>query len=250
MSNVYVEVESSWGRRSKATWTASLGALFIIVFVVCWVGTNWVALEYYGGSLRSVAQAALKQGLVSFTIQHAARPTMRASIGYLTWVIFQAFLYSYLPGKLSYGQLTPAGNLLQYTTNGLLAWTITHVAFAVATFTGIIDPAIIAKNWEGLLVAVNIYGLLLAAFCQIKAYVAPSHPQDRKFTGSIIFDYFCGIELNPRIGDWWDFKLFYNGRPGIIAWTLMYGASPSCHHFTNRPVTSHGWHISTKLLDT
>ena len=29
-----------------------------------------------------------------------------------------------------------------------------------------------------------------------------------------------GIEFNPRIGNL-DFKLFHNGRPGIIAWTLI-----------------------------
>jgi 7-dehydrocholesterol reductase len=30
-----------------------------------------------------------------------------------------------------------------------------------------------------------------------------------------------GIELNPRFGDWFDFKLFHNGRPGIVAWSLI-----------------------------
>jgi 7-dehydrocholesterol reductase len=29
-----------------------------------------------------------------------------------------------------------------------------------------------------------------------------------------------GIELNPRIG-FFDFKLFHNGRIGIVAWTLI-----------------------------
>lgn len=29
-----------------------------------------------------------------------------------------------------------------------------------------------------------------------------------------------GIEFNPRIGPI-DFKLFFNGRPGIIAWTII-----------------------------
>ena len=66
MGNVYVELQSGWGRRSKATWTASLGALFVIIFVVGWISTNFIALEYYGGSLRAVAQAVLKQGLVDF----------------------------------------------------------------------------------------------------------------------------------------------------------------------------------------
>lgn len=30
-----------------------------------------------------------------------------------------------------------------------------------------------------------------------------------------------GIEFNPRVGKWFDFKLFFNGRPGIVAWTLI-----------------------------
>lgn len=30
-----------------------------------------------------------------------------------------------------------------------------------------------------------------------------------------------GIELNPRFGDMFDFKLFNNGRPGMVVWTLM-----------------------------
>lgn len=32
---------------------------------------------------------------------------------------------------------------------------------------------------------------------------------------------FSQVELNPRIGTGWDLKFFLNGRPGIIAWTLM-----------------------------
>lgn len=42
-----------------------------------------------------------------------------------------------------------------------------------------------------------------------------------KFTGNFFYDYMMGIEFNPRIGKWFDFKLFFNGRPGIVAWTLI-----------------------------
>jgi len=42
-----------------------------------------------------------------------------------------------------------------------------------------------------------------------------------KFTGNIFYNYMMGIEFNPRIGEWFDFKLFFNGRPGIVAWTLI-----------------------------
>lgn len=37
-----------------------------------------------------------------------------------------------------------------------------------------------------------------------------------------MFDFYAGVELNPRFGKYWDFKFFHNGRPGIVAWTLMY----------------------------
>ena len=38
--------------------------------------------------------------------------------------------------------------------------------------------------------------------------------------GSWVFDFWGGVELNPRIGTL-DLKFFHNGRPGIIAWSLM-----------------------------
>jgi 7-dehydrocholesterol reductase len=66
-----------------------------------------------------------------------------------------------------------------------------------------------------------VYGYLLSLFSFVKAYVAPSHPEDRKFSSSSIYDMFWGIEFNPRFGKWFDFKLFHNGRPGIVGWTLI-----------------------------
>lgn len=66
-----------------------------------------------------------------------------------------------------------------------------------------------------------MYGYFLTFFAYAKAHWAPTHAADRKFSGSIIYDLFMGIEFNPRFGKMWDFKLFHNGRPGIIAWTMI-----------------------------
>jgi len=79
---------------------------------------------------------------------------------------------------------------------------------------------VIYDNWGGLLIVANIYGYLLAIFSYVKAYLFPTHPKDRKFSGIALYDLFMGIEFNPRIGSL-DFKLFHNGRPGITAWTLI-----------------------------
>ena len=232
------EVDSCWGRKTQATWWTVFGSLLLVVMSPLWVTFNWITLEYYNGSVHETANAIATDGLPLFLNRRVPRPSVKASGGYILWLLAQGVLYSLLPGPRSTGQMTPAGNLLKYKTNGLLAWVVTHALVVMAGVFGVLDLALLTKHWMGLLVAANVYGLLLALFCQIKAHVAPSFPNDRKISGkqipcmcpqgwglhaagSLIFDYFAGIELNPRFGQAWDFKLFHNGRPGIIAWTLM-----------------------------
>ncbi|CAG8607809.1 7826_t:CDS:2 [Racocetra fulgida] len=141
---------------------------------------------------------------------------------YALWLSFQAILYAVLPAKIGYGQQTPAGYILPYKVNGLLAWFITHTLYLVGAFYfNWWDASIIHDNWGSLLIAACIYGYSLTFFSYAKAYIMPSHPEDRKFSGSFIYDLLMGIEMNPRFGKYWDFKLFHNGRPGIIAWTLI-----------------------------
>lgn len=99
---------------------------------------------------------------------------------------------------------------------------LTHAAFIVASLYFNLFPAsIIHDNWGGILVATNVYGYFLSLFSYVKAHRFPSHPEDRKFSNSHIYNMFWGIEFNPRLGKFFDFKLFHNGRPGIIAWTLI-----------------------------
>ena len=215
------DLEQAWGRKTEATWTTAAFSLLLVVVCPLVVVFNWAALEHFEGSATATLSTLSEDGPIRFYSIYGPKPTTKASLGYAAWLVFQGLVYQFLPGPISTGQMTPAGNLLKYKTNGLRAWIITHVLFLAAGATGTLDLAIIAKNFPGLLVAVVTYGLFLALFAQIKAHIAPSHPTDRKFSGSFIFDYFAGIEMNPRFGELWDFKLFHNGRPGIIAWTLI-----------------------------
>ena len=209
-----------WGRKAQASWFGSFASLAMVTLCPLWVFSNWIGLEYFDGSITSELSALLDQGLQPFLSKYSPRPSMKVSVAYAGWLLFQAALYEFLPGPTSTGQLTPAGNLLQYKTNGLLAWTLTHVAFIAAGLFKIIDLAVIANHFEAYLYAMNFYGFLLSLLCLIKGYIAPTHPEDCKYSGSTIFDFFVGIELNPRLGNF-DLKLFHNGRPGIIAWTLI-----------------------------
>lgn len=148
----------------------------------------------------------------------------------LWWICFQAllaivpdFLHKLIPwyiGGVRQGQITPAGHKLKYNINGLQAWIITHVLFAVAVYIGIINATVIARNWMQIFLVANVLGLALSVFAYIKAFKAPSYPDDDKITGMWYYDFVMGIEFNPRIFGI-DMKLFFNGRPGIIGWTLI-----------------------------
>jgi 7-dehydrocholesterol reductase len=66
----------------------------------------------------------------------------------------------------------------------------------------------------------NFFGYALTFFAYFKANYFSSHPQDNKYSGSFLYDLIMGVEFNPRIGNV-DFKLFFNGRPGIVLWNIL-----------------------------
>lgn len=207
-------LENHWGRYNKNN-TLNLILSCLVFFVSPWfVIYFWQSCEFYQCSLY---ETLLHPGQFFDSYPRLDDESIQI---FSIWMIFQLLLYLLVPGKLFYGQMTPAGEILSYRINGLKCWLITHGIFFLLCITGMIKASIIYHHWMGLLVLCNGYGFFLTVFAYMKAHLFPSHPQDRKFSGSILYDLFMGIELNPRIGNF-DFKLFHNGRPGILGWTLI-----------------------------
>ncbi len=177
----------SWGRRAHhGSWLHAMGCLSIMLLCPCLVIFIWISLDSFDGSLMEAMDQLWLVGPVGFFARHVPSPSIKASVGYGLWILFQIALYRFLPSKISTGQLTPDGNLLHYRTNGLLAWAVTHVLFAGLVLMRYIDPAILAKHWEGLLVAANISGFLLSGLAFGKAHLSPTHEGDRKFSGKLL----------------------------------------------------------------
>ncbi|KAI6247664.1 7-dehydrocholesterol reductase [Erysiphe necator] len=210
-----------WGRHQVDSWLDTFINGSILFFSPLMIIFYWITLYYFNASFSAAFSSLNNLGPISFFVQYFPRPEYSSSVYYAAWIVFQIALYLILPAKWNSGQLTPAGFLLKYKTNGLLALLVTIVSYFIACALGYIDPAVIAKNWEGLLIAANVSGYILTTFVYIKAYLAPTHPADCKFSSSRIYDYYMGIELNPQITKYFDFKLFTNGRPGIVAWILI-----------------------------
>lgn len=192
-----------WGRKSQADVTNKVVALTLILFCPTLLLFNSITLERYGGSLHD-ALASLSEDPLRFAQAHSPCATLPEFLGYGTWILWQAALYTFLPSKQCSGQLTPGGYVLRcvpleagcadpsnalrhirYTTNGLFAWAVTHALFLTLIWASCIDSTIIVHHWEGLLVASNAYGFALALLVQVKGHIFPSFPEDRKLSGKI-----------------------------------------------------------------
>ncbi|KAJ3119056.1 hypothetical protein HDU96_003231 [Phlyctochytrium bullatum] len=221
----------TWGRARDIGFFTVFSSAMIMAFCPLMVIYFWRACTSYKCDLVApvmpLVDLALEgklspQAASSWFLSFLPTPTPEGFMLYFSWLLFQATLYTFLPGKIGFGQTTPAGYTLRYVVNGLLAWFVTHVIYFGASIgLGLFDAALVHDHWGALLVAANSYGYFLTLFSYVKAHLFPSHPEDRKFSGSVIYDIFMGIEFNPRLGQLFDFKLFHNGRPGIVAWTLI-----------------------------
>ncbi|CZT53362.1 related to c-14 sterol reductase ERG-3 [Rhynchosporium secalis] len=213
---------TTWGRSgSKRPWLRSaLSATPVLLAPLAAVSFE-IALHHFNGSLAMVLTAYREQGILPVLYTYGPRWDSKALVAYTCWIAFQALLYVGLPGPTQQSQQTPAGHLLSYRVNGLRAWIFTYSLLAVLSVTGVLDLASIAEDWSGWFIATNLYGFLASAIAFVKAHVAPTHPGDRKFTDVAAYDFYMGIELNPRLGEHFDVKLFTNGRAGMMTWTLI-----------------------------
>ena len=212
---------TNWGRSWNISFFTTFGLFSLLVMCPVLVAGFLIACTDFKCSIWGTIVYARANGLANLFYNYFPKPTLLGFKLYYGWLAFQAIMYMNVPAKTGYGQMTPAGYKLPYVVNGLRVWMITHVLYLGASLgLCLFKASIIADNWGALFIAANSYGYFLTVFSYIKAYLFPSHPADRKFSNSYLYDMFMGIEFNPRIGSF-DFKLFHNGRPGIVAWTLI-----------------------------
>eukprot|EP01134_Creolimax_fragrantissima_P005448 CFRG5448T1 len=224
--------QPTWGRNKTVdsyTWLIVTFLLFCAPMIVEYAV---ICMSQYGGAISGpIYDLFLNEKTISiseFLSEKVIKPIdepegqfIFTAKMYATWLLFQALLAVVVPGPTGYGQTTPAGHTLEYLVNGLNCWFVSHVVFVLgAWYFHWWKPSVIYDHWVPMSVCMHSYGFLLSIFSHIKAKVAPTHPDDVKTSHSSFYDFFMGVELNPRIGPI-DFKLFHNGRIGIILWTLV-----------------------------
>lgn len=201
----------------------TLGPLFLVLACPPTVFIFWYTNIHLDGSFMKLWDLMAQQGPIT-TLYNIWSPYFFGTP--TAWKIIAIFglvelcLMRFLPGKEYRGPITPAGNVPIYKANGVLAFSVTLALFCISSFyLDLFSPTIIYDNFAGLLGALNCFSLLFCAFLLIKGHLAPSST-DVGGSGNILFDYYWGMELYPRICGW-DVKMFTNCRFGMMGWSLI-----------------------------
>jgi 7-dehydrocholesterol reductase len=135
-----------------------------------------------------------------------------------SFLAFELLLQKFLPGQQFEATVTPKGNRPVYTANGMAAYLVTLATLLLGTYLGYFYPALVFDKFGNILSSMNVFALLFCAMLLIKGHVAPSST-DSGSNGSVVMDYYWGMELYPRILGW-DVKMFTNCRAGMMFWAV------------------------------
>lgn len=197
--------------------------LFLIVTCPLMVMLMWYTSAQLEGSFFKLYQLFLQKGFFSTCAMiwgpyFFGTPTAWKIIS--CFGAFQLLLMRLVPGKEFRGPVTPAGNVPVYKANGVACYFITYIAFYLLSFQmQVFSPTIIYDNLGGLLGALCFFSFIFCIFLYFKGKYFPSST-DCGATGNVIFDFYWGTELYPRILGW-DVKMFTNCRFGMMGWGLI-----------------------------
>jgi 7-dehydrocholesterol reductase len=203
------------GASALATFLVSVCPVFAMVFIRMIVEFN--------GDLRQFAQHTQSVGVIQMlktSIFPYVLGSRKACQFIIPFAALQLLLMRLAPGKITKGPVTPAGNIPTYKANGLLSFFVTLAVFCILGFVlKVFDPAEVYDHYQEIIGTLNLFSLLFCLAITLKGRFFPSST-DSGASGNLIFDYYWGTELYPRVLGW-DIKMFTNCRFGMMSWGLF-----------------------------
>ncbi|KAL7570058.1 hypothetical protein ACA910_017094 [Epithemia clementina (nom. ined.)] len=198
----------------------ALGPLFLMLVCPCFSIVFFHVCANMEGNFVEFARLVWNQGGILVVLRQIWPNPWDLSVWrmILSFMAFNLILMKAVPGKTFRGSITPKGNVPVYKANGVACYIINVVTLMALAHFGIFNPAVVYDKFGNILSSMNIFALLFCTMLLIKGYVAPSS-SDSGTTGSIIHDFYWGMELYPRILGW-DVKVFTNCRTGMMFWVI------------------------------
>jgi len=159
-------------------------------------------------------------------------PDAARFLGLFTLLALILYWWGGTVAPIKYGPITPKGARPDYIDNGIAhCFLFTLVFLGLSDFStvfglshyfstaGWFHLSIMFTNFQGMVLLLNAFGLLFCLFLYFKGKHAPSGPDNGTSGKGVIFDYYWGMELYPRIFGV-DVKRFVNCRFSMTFWML------------------------------
>ena len=212
----HFEFGGSWG-------VGAMMVMFPLLMYVMWIGAT-----YYNGHLPLPGNG---EGLSDYLrhmgrlVYEGAYPSAKALAIYWTFFLFEAGCYLYLPGVTTKGKPLPheGGQQLTYYCSGVWSFYVTILLAGLLHLTGVFKLYTLIDEFGPLMSVAILSGFMISIIAYISAlYRGAEH----RMTGSPVYDFFMGAELNPRMFELLDFKMFFEVRiPWYILLLLSCGAA-------------------------
>jgi len=200
--------------------------LFLMSFTPNLVVILWFTAVRCNGSYARLFQILSADGFLTGVARiwaeiHIGSPVaVTVIVGYLIWALLLMII---LPGPTVEGPVTSNGNVPRYRDNGFACYIVTMISFAVLA---ILLPryteysvTIVYDHFDEFLGTLTVFSHFLCIFLHVKGLLWPSST-DCGTSGNVIFDYYWGTELYPRVAGV-DIKVFTNCRFGMTVWPLL-----------------------------
>jgi delta24(24(1))-sterol reductase len=188
----------------------------------------WIGATYYDGKFPTPAKG---ESFADFAkhmanlVYKGAYPTAKAWAIYWVFLVVQGAFYLYMPGVYGKGKplLHEGGKRLDYYCSGLYSWYTTIVLALALHFSGLFKLYTLIDEFGSIMTVAILSGFLVSIFAYISAIARGAQ---HRMTGNVVYDFFMGAELNPRLLGWLDFKMFFEVRlPWFILFLLSLGAA-------------------------
>eukprot|EP00744_Colponema_vietnamica_P003397 GILI01005210.1.p1 GENE.GILI01005210.1~~GILI01005210.1.p1 ORF type:complete len:531 (-),score=153.42 GILI01005210.1:273-1865(-) len=205
----------------------TLSALGIMVFSHFIIYYFWTCIEFYNGELVYPGHAALGNTSmveVAKTSLAAARPTPFTFGVFLAFQLLQYVLAVVMPGPVTYGLRVPSmnGYHYPYRCNAVYAWYVILAVLGTLHFSEIFPLYLIRQDFGRYMSCAVIFADAVAILIFLSGY---ANGTKMRMSGNLIYDFFMGSVLNPRLPGGVDVKMFAEIRN---SWVLLFILTLSC----------------------
>ncbi|KAI0997676.1 Delta(24(24(1)))-sterol reductase [Podosphaera aphanis] len=184
----------------------------------------WIGAEFYDGKFptRISGQSSLEfyEHLAKLSYEHAF-PDLCAWGIFWSFLIFEVACYCLLPGVFAHGKPLEheGGTQLKYYCSGMWSFYSTIIISSLLHYSGLFKLYTLIDEFGPIMSVAICSGFLISIIAYISALLRGAQ---HRTTGSVMYDFFMGAELNPRMFGILDFKMFFEVR---LPWFILFGLS-------------------------